>query len=235
LFKIFWVVIGYTPTLNDNPEDFEQDTFLSGNIFMTTENQIVWIKPRLSNFPISVTGEIVYNAWQGPSGPVGATGATGPQGPAGPQGVPGVPGPTGPAGPQGVHRFSRRELDDDIKKIAESAVKAFRRVLEEGTMAKKAKGDTSDPAVGNTGVAGPLGDPPPPPPLVTPVHPELVPKSIAIVVACLTVSQMGYVAAFLRPGRLFQEQAHKEPSQGRNEDIGRKDQEHRRPPSATVS
>src|SRR6516165_7893017 len=58
---------------------------------------------------------------------------------------------------------------------------------------------------------------------------------IAIVVACLTVSQMGYVAAFLRPGRLFQEQAHKEPSRGRNEDIGRKDQEHQRPPSATVS
>jgi hypothetical protein len=48
---------------------------------------------------------------------------------------------------------------------------------------------------------------------------------IAIVVACLTVSQMGYLAAaFLRPGRLFQEQAHKGPSQ-----------EHQRPPSATVS
>ena len=57
---------------------------------------------------------------------------------------------------------------------------------------------------------------------------------IAIVVACLTVSQMGYVAASLRPGRLFQEQAHKEPSQGRKEDIGRKDQEHQRPPPATV-
>ena len=58
---------------------------------------------------------------------------------------------------------------------------------------------------------------------------------IAIVVACLTVSQMGYVAAFLRPGWLFKEQAHKGPSQGRNEEIGRKDQEHQRPPSATVS
>ena len=58
---------------------------------------------------------------------------------------------------------------------------------------------------------------------------------IAIVVACLTVSQMGYVAAFLRPGPLFQEQAHKGPSQGRKEDIGRKEQEHQRPPSATVS
>jgi hypothetical protein len=54
---------------------------------------------------------------------------------------------------------------------------------------------------------------------------------IAIVVACLTVSQMGYVAAFLRPGRLFQEQAHKEPSKGRNDDIG---QQQRKPPSATV-
>ena len=43
---------------------------------------------------------------------------------------------------------------------------------------------------------------------------------IAIVVACLVVNQMAYLAASLRPGRLFQQQAHKEPSQGRNEDIG---------------
>src|SRR5262249_17950134 len=60
-------------------------------------------------------------------------------------------------------------------------------------------------------------------------------SGIALVVVCLTVSQMGYLAALLRPGRLFQEQAHKGPSQGRNEEIGRKDQEHQRPPSATVS
>ena len=33
-----------------------------------------------------------------------------------------------------------------------------------------------DTKAGNTGVAGPLGDPPPP--LVTPVHPELVPQSL---------------------------------------------------------
>ena len=59
---------------------------------------------------------------------------------------------------------------------------------------------------------------------------------IAIVVACLTVSQMGYLAAATRrQDLLFQQQAHKEPSQGRKEDIGRKDQEHQRPPSATVS
>ena len=44
---------------------------------------------------------------------------------------------------------------------------------------------------------------------------------IAIVVACLTVSQMGYLAAVsLRQDLLFQQQAHKEPSQSRKEDIG---------------
>ena len=35
--------------------------------------------------------------------------------------------------------------------------------------------------------------------------------------------------------RLFQAQAHKEPSPGPNNDIGRNDQDHQRPPSATVS
>jgi len=55
---------------------------------------------------------------------------------------------------------------------------------------------------------------------------------IAIVVACLTVSQMGYLAAAsLRQDPLFQQQAHKEPGQGRNDDIGK---QQRRPPSATV-
>ena len=59
---------------------------------------------------------------------------------------------------------------------------------------------------------------------------------IAIVVACLVVSQMGYLAAAsLREDRLFQAEAHKEPSPGPNKDIGRNDQEHQRPPSATVS
>ena len=59
---------------------------------------------------------------------------------------------------------------------------------------------------------------------------------IAIVVACLTVSQMGYLAAATRrQDLLFQQQAHKEPSRGRDDDIGRKDQEHQEPPSATIS
>src|SRR6516164_3760427 len=44
---------------------------------------------------------------------------------------------------------------------------------------------------------------------------------IAIVVACLTVSQIAYLAAAsLRQDLLVQQQAHKEPSQGRKEDIG---------------
>jgi hypothetical protein len=57
---------------------------------------------------------------------------------------------------------------------------------------------------------------------------------IVIVVACLTVSQMAYLAAFLRPGRLFEEQADKEPSQCRSEDIGCDEQQQQRSPSATA-
>jgi hypothetical protein len=55
---------------------------------------------------------------------------------------------------------------------------------------------------------------------------------IAIVIACLTLSQMGYLAGSLRPGRLFQEQAPKEPSQDRKGDIG---QQQQKPPSTTMS
>jgi hypothetical protein len=58
---------------------------------------------------------------------------------------------------------------------------------------------------------------------------------IAIVVACLIVSQMAYLAAFLRPGRLFEEQADKEPSQCRSKDIGHKKRQQPRSPSATVT
>jgi hypothetical protein len=58
---------------------------------------------------------------------------------------------------------------------------------------------------------------------------------IAMVVACLIVSQMAYLAAFLRPGRLLEEQADKEPSQCRNEDIGYEEQQQPRSPSATAT
>jgi hypothetical protein len=46
---------------------------------------------------------------------------------------------------------------------------------------------------------------------------------IAIVVACLTVNQVAYLAgAFRLPGALFQKQADKGPSHRRNNDIARK-------------
>src|SRR6516164_7733238 len=45
---------------------------------------------------------------------------------------------------------------------------------------------------------------------------------IAIVVACLTVSQMGYLAAAtLRQDLLFKQQAQYQQRQGRNDDIGK--------------
>ena len=55
------IALAYTPSLNVDPEDYIYNVYMSGNIFMTTENQIVWIRPRLSNFPVSANGEIVYN------------------------------------------------------------------------------------------------------------------------------------------------------------------------------
>jgi hypothetical protein len=46
---------------------------------------------------------------------------------------------------------------------------------------------------------------------------------IAIVVACLTINQMAYLArAFHRSSRLFQKEANKEPSQRRQNDIASK-------------
>jgi membrane protein implicated in regulation of membrane protease activity len=42
------------------------------------------------------------------------------------------------------------------------------------------------------------------------------------------------IVVALRPGRLFEEQADKEPSQCRNEDIGYEEQQQQRSPSATV-
>jgi hypothetical protein len=54
---------------------------------------------------------------------------------------------------------------------------------------------------------------------------------IAIVVACLTVNQMAYLAgAFGRSNELFQKQADKEPGQRRNHDVaGKPDQQQEAP------
>jgi hypothetical protein len=55
------ILLTYTPTMTDDPDTFIQNVYPSGNIFMTTENSIVWIKPRLVNFPVSANGEIVWS------------------------------------------------------------------------------------------------------------------------------------------------------------------------------
>jgi hypothetical protein len=57
---------------------------------------------------------------------------------------------------------------------------------------------------------------------------------VAVVVACLIAHQVAYLTAFLRPGRLSQEQAHKEPNRRGDHDIGREQHQHQRSPFATV-
>jgi hypothetical protein len=55
---------------------------------------------------------------------------------------------------------------------------------------------------------------------------------IAIVVACLTINQMAYLAGvFRRPSGLFQNQANKEPSRRRNNDVAGKPHQQQKAPS----
>ena len=64
---------------------------------------------------------------------------------------------------------------------------------------------------------------------------------IAIIVACLTINQMVYLAGIWfvdhhrRSGSLLQKQADNYPGQRRNEGVGHKGQQEQRSPSATVS
>ena len=55
------IALAYTPSLNVDPEDYIYNVYMSGNIFMTTENQIIWVRPADLDFPVSVKGEILYN------------------------------------------------------------------------------------------------------------------------------------------------------------------------------
>ena len=56
---------------------------------------------------------------------------------------------------------------------------------------------------------------------------------IAIVVACLTVNQMAYLAGvFRRSSGLFQKQADEEPSQRRNNDVAGKPHQQQKAPSS---
>ena len=58
---------------------------------------------------------------------------------------------------------------------------------------------------------------------------------IAIVVACLTVNQMAYLAGVFRPpSRLFQKKADKEPGQRRNNDIAGKPHQQQKAPSSFI-
>ena len=51
-------MMAYTPTLNDNPDDFDQIQLLLGVVFLATEDQVIWIKPR--SHPITLAGDIKY-------------------------------------------------------------------------------------------------------------------------------------------------------------------------------
>jgi hypothetical protein len=56
------VVVSYTPDTTTVPDDtYTQNVYSSGNIFMTTEGQAIWIKPPYPDFPATVSGEIIYN------------------------------------------------------------------------------------------------------------------------------------------------------------------------------
>ena len=58
---------------------------------------------------------------------------------------------------------------------------------------------------------------------------------IALVVACLTVNQMAYLAGVFRPpSRLFQKKADKEPGQRRNNDIASNPHQQQRAPSSFI-
>lgn len=59
------ILLGYTPDLGGTPEDFIQNVYTSGNIFITTEHQVIWIKAVNPNFPITLSGEIIYNITPG--------------------------------------------------------------------------------------------------------------------------------------------------------------------------
>jgi hypothetical protein len=52
------VALTYTPTFQDNPDDFPSNVYASGDIFTTTGNNYLWIKP--VNNPVSAKGEILY-------------------------------------------------------------------------------------------------------------------------------------------------------------------------------
>ena len=54
------VAVAYTPSLDDNPDDFEWDVYPAGDIYTTTRNQYIWMKPVDPNSTVSASAEIMY-------------------------------------------------------------------------------------------------------------------------------------------------------------------------------
>lgn len=54
------ILLSYTPDTVTPPDDtYIQNVYMAGNIFITTENQAVWIRVPNFNFPATLIGEIV--------------------------------------------------------------------------------------------------------------------------------------------------------------------------------
>src|SRR6516164_6583909 len=56
------ILLAYMPDSVTPPDDtVTQNRYLSGNIFITTENQCIWITPIDPNWRVTVSGETQYN------------------------------------------------------------------------------------------------------------------------------------------------------------------------------
>jgi hypothetical protein len=66
------ILLAYTPDINTTPDtNYIQNVYTSGNIFITTKNQAVWVKVPNPNFPATISGETVYNVLGTEVQPVG--------------------------------------------------------------------------------------------------------------------------------------------------------------------
>jgi len=55
-------LLAYMPDSITPPDDtIDQHRYPSGNLFITTEQQCIWIKATDPNWPVTVSGETLYN------------------------------------------------------------------------------------------------------------------------------------------------------------------------------
>jgi hypothetical protein len=65
------ILLTYTPDTNTVPDDtYIQNVYFSGNIFITTQHNTLWIKPPYPDWPVTVSGEIIYNIGYQPPSPI---------------------------------------------------------------------------------------------------------------------------------------------------------------------